>query len=185
MASLMSSRQPGRLSGPSSLYHLLYLSPIMCHLNAFLTILAVVLTLGTARAQATKTLTGRILSEGFEASPRATIYARDTTVIGTSDREGYFTIDVPINTNTLLFADIGSEWTTVHLSGECSTIEVILLSASTYDFMSVRRVNREVFKRFKRLPHLHQQAYEKGLFTSRAPCASAIFTKWNPRPAKR
>jgi hypothetical protein len=75
--------------------------------------------------------------------------------------------------------------TTVTLSADCANLEVILLAHPTYDFMSVRRVNRLEFKRFKHLPHLHQQAYEKGLFTSRAPCAAPIFTKWVPRPAKR
>jgi len=149
----------------------------MCHRNAFLTLLTVVLSLGSARAQPTKTLTGRILSDRLEKLPRANIYARDTTVIGTTDWEGYFKIDLPVNTNTLLFAFVGMEWTTVNLSGECSNLEVILLYASSYDFMSVRRLNRKRFKRFKHLPQLHQQAYEKGLFTSHAPCAFPIFTK--------
>jgi hypothetical protein len=153
----------------------------MYHLNAFLTLLAVFLTLGTARAQPTKTLTGRVLSEGLEAVPMANIYARDTTVIGTTDMEGYFKLDVPLTTNTLLFGFIGMEWTTVNLSGACSTLEVILLYDFTYDFISVRRVNRKILKRFKRLPQIHQQAYEKGLFKSPVPCAQPIFTKWVPR----
>ena len=157
----------------------------MCHLNAFLTLLAVLLSLGTARAQPTKTLTGRILGDDLEGFPRVDIRARDTTVIGTADREGYFRLDVPVNTNTLLFTAVGMEWTTVSLSAECSTLEVILLHTSGYDFMSVRRVNRQAFKRFKHLPQLYQEAYEKGLFTSRAPCAFPIFTKWVPHPAKR
>ncbi len=157
----------------------------MRHLNAFLTLLAVILFLGTARAQPTKTLTGRILSEELEVVPMASIYARDTTVIGKTDMDGYFKIDVPINTDTLLFGSVGMEQTTVNLSGECSTIEVILLYSSTYDFMSVRRMNRKVFKRFKRLPQIHQEAYEKGLFKSHAPCASPIFTKWVPSTAKQ
>jgi hypothetical protein len=157
----------------------------MGHLNAFLTLLVVVLSLGTAHAQPTKTLTGRLLDDRLEGVPRANICARDTTVIGTTDMEGYFKVDVSINTNTLIFTSIGMGLTTVNLSADCSNLEVILLLASSYDFMSVRRVNRQEFKRFKHLPHLHQQAYEKGLFKSRAPCASPIFTKWVPRPAKR
>ncbi len=155
----------------------------MCHLNAFLTLLAVVLSLGAARAQPTKTLTGRILSDRFEGVPGTEICARDTTVIGTTDMEGYFKIDVPVNSNTLIFRQIGMEWAAVNLSGECSHLEVILLYRPTYCFMSVRRVNRKNFKQFKHLPQLHQEAYEKGLFKSRAPCASPIFTKWVPRSA--
>ena len=157
----------------------------MCRLNAFLTFLAVVLSLGTACAQPTKTLTGRILSDQLETVPRADICAQDTTVIGTTDMDGYFKIDVPANTNTLIFAFVGMELTTVKLSTDCSTLEVILLLASSYDFMSVRRVNRQEFKRFKHLPQIHQEAYEKGLFKSSAPCASPIFTKWVPRQPKR
>jgi hypothetical protein len=162
-----------------------YLSPSMCHLNIFLTLLAVGLSFGTSQAQLTKTLTGRLLSDDLEEVPMSEIRARDTTVIGRTDMEGYFKIDVPVSTNTLLFAAIGMERATINLSGECSNLEVILLHASSYDFMSVRRVNRQEGKRFKHLPQLHQQAYEKGLFKSRAPCASPIFTKWIPQPAKR
>lgn len=157
----------------------------MCHLNVFLTLLALVLCLGTARAQPTKTLTGRLLDDRLEGVPRANICAQDTTAIGTTDMEGYFKLDVPVTTNTLIFTSVGMELTTVNLSADCSNLEVILLLASTYDFMSVRRVNRQEFKRFKHLPQLHQEAYEKGLFKSRAPCASPIFTKWVPRSAKR
>ena len=166
-------------------YYIRYLSPLMCHLNACLTFLAVVLSLGTARAQSTKTLTGRILSDHLEGVPRANIFAQDTTVIGTTDLDGYFKLDVPLDTHMLLFGAIGMEQTSVNLSGECATLEVILTLESTYDFMSLRRVNRKRFKRFKLLPHLYQEAYEKGLFTSRAPCAFPIFTKWVPHPAKR
>jgi hypothetical protein len=157
----------------------------MGYLNTFFTLLAVVFSLGTAHAQHTQTLTGRILGDDLKGVPMADIRTRDTTVIGKTDLDGYFKLDVPVNTNTLLFTAIGMEWTTVNLSGACSSLEVILLYASTYDFMSVRRVNRQEFKRFKNLPQLYQQAYEKGLFKSRAPCASPIFTKWVSRPAKQ
>jgi hypothetical protein len=157
----------------------------MCQLNACFPLLAVVLCLGTARAQSTKTLTGRILSDDLAGYPRVDIRARDTTVLGTTDREGYFKLDVPTTTNTLLFTAVGMEWTAVSLSADCSTLEIILLSRPTYDFMSVRRVNRQRFKQFKHVPHLHQEAYEKGLFTPRSPCAAPIFTKVVPRPVKR
>ena len=155
------------------------------YLNTFLTLVAVVLSLGTARAQPTKTLTGRILGDDLAGVPRADICTRDTTVIGTTDMDGYFKIDVHVNTNTLIFRTVGAELTTVNLSGGCFSLEVILLYAPTYDFISVRRVNRQRFKQFKHLPQLHQQAYEKGLFKSRAPCASPVFTKWVPRRVKR
>ena len=118
----------------------------MYHRNAFLILLAVVLPLGTARAEPTTTLTGRILSDQLEGVPRANIYTRDTTVIGTTDMAGYFKIDVPLDTNTFLFGAVGMEWTTVKLRGACSTLEMILMSASSYDFMSVRRVSKQRFK---------------------------------------
>ncbi|WP_035557655.1 carboxypeptidase-like regulatory domain-containing protein [Hymenobacter sp. IS2118] len=157
----------------------------MSHLSAFLTLLALLLFLGTARAQPTRTLTGRILSDRLEEVPGATIFARDTTIIGTTDMAGYFKIEVPVNTNTLIFASIGMEWTTVKLSGECSDLEVMLPLRPRSCFMSVRRVNRQSFKRFKHLPQLHREAYEKGLFKSHTPCAAPLFTKWIPRSVKR
>ena len=154
-------------------------------MNAFLLLLALVLSLATAHGQPTRTLTGRVLDDRLEEVPRANIYARDTVLIGTTDLAGYFKIDVPATTATLRFTAIGYEVTTLQLSRECVNLEVILLLASTYDFMSVRQVNRQEFRRFKHLPQLYQQAYEQGLFKSRVPCASPLFTKWVPRPANR
>lgn len=143
------------------------------------------LSLGTAPTQPTKTLTGRLLDDRLEEVSLATIYARDTTVIGIADRQGYFKLDVAANTNKLLFTAIGMELTTVTLRADCTHLEVILLLASSHDFESVRRVNRQEFKRFKHLPQLHQQAYAQGLFISQVPCASPVFTKWVPRAVKR
>ncbi|RZK30698.1 MAG: hypothetical protein EOO63_06075 [Hymenobacter sp.] len=161
------------------------MSPSMSQMNTFLLLLALVLSLGTAHGQPTRILTGRLLDDRLEVVPRANIYARDTILIGTTDLEGYFKLDVPVTTTTLHFTAIGYEVTTLKLSRECVNLEVLLLLASTHDFMSVRRVNRQEFKRFKHLPQLYQQAYEKGLFKSRAPCASPFFTNWVPRPANR
>jgi hypothetical protein len=149
----------------------------MSHLNAFLTLLAVVLSLETAHSQGSKTLTGRILSEELEGLAMSSIYAQDDTVIGKTDMAGYFKIDVPISDNKIVFKGLGMEWATVNLSGECANLEVILLYRPTYCFMSPRRANRKRFKRFKHLPQLQQQAYEKGLFKSPAPCAFPIFTE--------
>lgn len=157
----------------------------MSQTNAFLLLLALVLSLATAYGQPTRTLTGRVFDDRLEEVPRANIYARDTVLIGTTDLEGYFKIDVPVTTTTLRFTAIGHEVTTLQLSRECVNLEVILLLASTYDFMSVRQVNRQEFRRFKHLPQLYKQAYEKGLFKSRVPCASLLVTKWVPRLANR
>jgi hypothetical protein len=154
-------------------------------MNAFLLLLALVLSLGTSSKRSSRTLTGRLLDDRLEEVPRANIYARDTILVGTTDLEGYFKLDVSDITTTLRFTAIGYEVTTLKLSRECMNLEVILLLASTYNFMSVRQVNRQEFKRFKHLPQLYKQAYEKGLFKSRAPCASTLFTKWVLWPANR
>ena len=80
----------------------------MRHLNAFLTLLAVVLSLGTTRAQPTKTLTGQVVSDlMLEGVPGANIYARDTTVVGTTDMEGY--LAVVKNPNGVLLLDVREE----------------------------------------------------------------------------
>lgn len=75
--------------------------------------------------QPTRTLTGRVLDDRLEEVPRANIYARDTVLIGTTDLEGYFKIDVPVTTTTLRFTAIGHEVTTLQLSRECVNLEVI------------------------------------------------------------
>ena len=111
----------------------------------------------------------------MESAIGITIFDKDTTKIGQTDLNGYFELKIPKETDKLIFAGVGYEWATITIPKECKTLEIILFLASTYDFMSPRKVDRLRKKEFEKLPELHSQAFQKGLFKTEKPCVSRKF----------
>jgi len=118
----------------------------------------------------TRTLTGRIIGDDFEPFIQAMIFNVDTAELGKSDMKGQFSIIVPSDTKTLVIAFVGMEWKKIHLSDSCNTLEIILLPSWTYDFKTLKKVDRLRKKQFDTLPLLHKAAFEKGVFQSNQPC---------------
>lgn len=124
-----------------------------------------------------RTLNGRIVDQFMETSIGITIFDKDTTKIGKSDLNGYFKIKLPKENNELIFAGVGYEWATITIPKECNETEIILLLASTYDFMSPKKVDRLRKKEFEKIPELHYKAFQKGLFKNEKPC---VIRKFEP-----
>lgn len=147
----------------------------MRNMKEILAFLIVVLSVSTLSAQETKIIKGRIISENLESLPKANIHDMDTTVLGSTDMDGYFEIEVPTETDKLLLGFIGMEWMTVKIEDDCQNLEMIIMSDVIYDFMPIKRINKKRKKRFKQLPEKHKEAYEKGLFKSSYPCVCYVF----------
>ena len=122
-----------------------------------------------------RTLSGRTIDQFLETAIGITIFDKDSTEIGKSDLNGYFEIKLPTETDKLIFAGVGYEWATINFSKECENLEIILFLASTYDFMSPKKVDRLRKKEFEKLPELHLQAFQKGLFKTEKPCVNRKF----------
>ncbi|SNQ45042.1 peptidase associated/transthyretin-like domain-containing protein [Cellulophaga lytica] len=122
-----------------------------------------------------RTLTGKTINQFFESAIGITIFDKDTIKIGQSDLNGYFEIKLPQETDKLIFAGVGYEWATIKVSKKCKNLEIILFMASTYDFMSPKKVDRLRKKGFDKLPELHSQAYQKGLFKTEKSCVIRKF----------
>lgn len=122
-----------------------------------------------------RTLSGRTIDQFLETAIGIIIFDKDTTKIGQSDLNGYFQIKLPKETDKLIFAGVGYEWATIRIPKECENIEIILFLASTYDFISPKKVDRLRKKEFEKLPELHSQAFQKGLFKTKKPCISRKF----------
>ncbi len=116
----------------------------------------------------------------METAIGITICDKDTTEIGQSDLKGYFQIKLPNEADTLIFAGVGYEWSTITVPKECKNLEIILFLAATYDFMSNRKVDRLRKKEFEKISDLHYQAFQNGLFTSEKPCAYRQFKPIEP-----
>jgi hypothetical protein len=147
------------------------LKPTVIYITLFL------LVCNLANGQS-KVIYGRVLSEDLEPVTFATIRA-DTSVAGHADKDGRFKISIPANTQTLSFGFVGMENTTINLSSDCDTVELIMMDNWHYDFLPLKKINKLRLKRFKRLPGLHLQAYRSKLFLKNDICYSMKFIPFN------
>jgi hypothetical protein len=56
--------------------------------------------------------------------------------------------------------------------------------SSTYDFMTLKKVDRLRMKRFNKLPELHKEAFEKGIFKTENACYTQEFIPHNKKKQK-
>ena len=131
-----------------------------------------------------KVISGRIISEDLEPLPAVSIHTMDTTLIARADLDGYFKLKVAASTDALLLGFVGYEWTSIKLSADCNTLEIVMMVDVIYDFMSLKKVDRLRIKRFKKLPHIHQLAYEQGVFKTEYPCYRQTFEYYSDRRLK-
>jgi len=126
----------------------------------------------------TRTITGRIISEYLEPLPLIYIQDIDTTLIGKTDLDGWFKIEISSSTDSLRLCSLGIEWATIQLTSDCDTLEVVMMYDYIYDFITLRKVDRLRLRRFKKLPEIHKQAFDQGLFKTENPCYKQIFVTY-------
>lgn len=126
-----------------------------------------------------KTITGKVITEDLVISPYTSIVINDTVEIGKTDLNGYFQIEIPVSAKKILFRGLGMEAASMELGDNCKEMEVIMLSSSTYDFMSLRKVNRHRKRSFIKLPELRKAAFEKGIFKTAYACFEQQFITYN------
>ncbi len=128
----------------------------------------------------TRTIIGRVISEDLEALPEVNIQNSDTLLLGKTDIDGRFIINIPPNTDKILFSWIGMEWTKIKLQDDCDTIEVVMMYDAIYDFMSSNKIDRLRRKRFDELLNLHSSAVKKGHFAKNTICYDREFKPEKP-----
>jgi len=126
----------------------------------------------------TRTIIGKVVAE-YEMTivPGVKIQNPDTVQLGTTDMNGEFKIELPIGTDQLLISFIGMEWTSVKVPTDCNNLELIIMADVIYDFVTMQTVNRRRYKRYKNIIKTHKEAFDKGLFKSKEPCVTYIFSK--------
>lgn len=122
-----------------------------------------------------KTIKGKIISDQLDVLIGVSIMINDTVVIGKTDMDGEFQIDIPVSEQKIMFKDVGLEPTTTELVDECDRIEVVIMLISTYDFITPRQAERKRKKRYKELPKIHKQAFEKEIFKTDCACYKREF----------
>lgn len=117
-----------------------------------------------------KTIKGRVIDDNLEILPYLPIIISDTVVVGRTDLNGFFQIDAPVSVKRILLMDVGRELTPIDLVDKCDEVEVVMLSSAIYDFVTLKKVDRLRMKEFRKLPELHKEAFEKGLFKTDKAC---------------
>lgn len=152
------------------------------HINVKLTVIfvATLLLFDTNLCGQTRTIHGRVISQDLEPLFDVHIQNKDTILFGKTDLYGRFKIEVPQQPQTLILSWVGLERKSIRINTDCDILEIIMLYAGTYDFMSPERIDRERLKQFNKLPELHLQAYDKGLFSKKTICYSNEFEPDKP-----
>jgi hypothetical protein len=128
----------------------------------------------------TRTIIGRVISEYLEPFPMVYIQNSDKLLLGKTDMDGRFKISIPEETERLFFGTVGMEWTEIKLKKDCDTVEVVMMYSVTYDFITLRKVDRLRKKRFDKLPIAHSNAVRNGLFKNNNICYERFFEAYEP-----
>ncbi len=123
-------------------------------------------------------LKGLIITEDLEVLPEATINNQNNELLGVTDIEGNFDISNPKEVSKLKICSVGMETMVIELSGDCDFLEIIVMFEAHYDFVSAKKVDRLRMKRFKKLPELHKDAFEKGIFKTDKACYTQEFVPY-------
>lgn len=122
-----------------------------------------------------KTIKGRTITDQFETMSFVSIMINDTIEVGRTDLNGFFQIDIPVSEKRILFRSVGLEPAIIELVDTCNEVEVVMMLSGTYDFMTLKKVDRLRMKRFKKLPELHKEAFTKGIFKTDEACYTQEF----------
>ncbi len=132
----------------------------------------------------TKTIKGRVIDDNLETLPYVSIVINDTVKVDRTDLNGFFQIDIPISVKKLLFSTVGIELASIELADKCDEVEVVMMLSSTYDFITLKKVDRLRMKRFKQLPELHKEAFKRGIFKTDNACYTQEFIPYCKKKQK-
>ena len=150
-------------------------------MNRLLIICIVLLVSTISLYSQNKMIKGRVIDEDLETSPFVSIRVNDSIEVGKTDINGFFQLQIPDSVNNLLFNTVGAELAYVKLIDGCNDVELIMMFAGTYDFMTLKKVDRHRKRRFKKLPELHKEAFLKGLFKDVKACHTLEFIAFNSK----
>lgn len=131
-----------------------------------------------------KTIKGRVISDQLETIPGVLISIDDTIEVGKTDINGFFQIDIPVSPKKILFRYIGLEPTTIELVDKCDEVEIVMMLSGTYDFITLKKVDKLRMKIFKKLPEIHKEAFEKGIFKTDKACYTQEFIPYYKKKQK-
>lgn len=149
-----------------------------------LLIICIVLVSTSSLYSQNKTIKGRVIDDNLETLPYVLITINDTVEVGKTDMNGFFQIETPVSVKKILFRYLGLEAATIELMDKCDEVEVVMMLSGTYDFITLKNVDRLRMKIFKKLPELHKEAFEKGIFKTDKACYTQEFIPYYKKKQK-
>ncbi len=144
----------------------------------FFSLIMVLLSIYPIYAQ-NRVIQGKVIDEHkLKPIPYADIIINDSIKIGRTGLDGCFQFETSTPVNKLAFRYIEMEPADLQLSDDCNYIELIMVWFPNYCFDSFRKINKKRRKKYKKLPKLHQEAYEKGIFQSPDVCYIQEFVEF-------
>ncbi|MDR2038462.1 MAG: carboxypeptidase-like regulatory domain-containing protein [Bacteroidales bacterium] len=131
-----------------------------------------------------RTIKGRVIDDNLETLPFVSIVINDTVKVGRTDLNGFFQIDILVSVKKILFVSVGIDPATIELLDKCDEVEIVMMLTATDDFVNLKKVDRLRMKRFKRLPELHKEAFEKGIFKTDNACYTQEFIPYYKKKQK-
>ena len=131
-----------------------------------------------------KTIKGRVIDNTLDISAYMPIMINDTVKVGKTDINGFFHIEIPVSVKKISFSGIGMDLANIELADKCNEVEVVMMLSGTYDFMTFRKVDKLRMKEFKKLPAIHKEAFEKGIFKTDSACYTQEFIPRYPKKQK-
>lgn len=130
----------------------------------------------------TRTITGTVIDYyDIGTIPGVKIQSQDSVLLGVTDSKGNFKIELPAGKDKILLSFLGMEWTVAVIPINCNNAELIMMGSGTYDFMTIRKVNKIRNRIFQKYPEAHRQAFEKGIFKSSSTCVNYVFRQFKKR----
>ena len=115
-------------------------------------------------------VSGKVVNDRFLGLPGAIIETNDNIKLGITDLTGEFRISLPAATRQLQILGLGLEKALITLTPDCDKLEIIVVGAAYYDFISNAKIERKRKKRFDNIPKLYTEAFKKGIFKNPVPC---------------
>lgn len=146
-----------------------------------ITIILIFASFGMTQIFSQIIIKGKVIEENCEELTAVKIFDNHNNLIGETDYNGNFQIELLKDSCKLVFAYIGFELAKIEITDSCNYIEIILLPVAHYDFMTSRKIDRLRKKDYTKLPRIHSLAVEKGIFKNPNICYKRQFEKIKPR----
>jgi hypothetical protein len=110
-------------------------------------------------------LNGKVIGQELIPLPAIQIFDEQGVLLGKTDFEGRFQINLPSNITKISFQGIGYQTEIINITKDCSYIQLVFLQQWIYDFVSEQKAKRKLRKdRKKQLPLLYDKAFTQGIF---------------------